>query len=278
MADAHPAKTPAKPGPICIEEEVFLSPEDTKFFRSAKGSLLHLNRGTRPNITHPVMVLAKPISEYGPRAMTKRKGVLRYLKGTSSIGRTHGEDANDGDKLTAYVDSDHAGDQNEGCSTTGFGLYLAGDPVEWRSIKRRMVAISTVEAEDAAMSKVRVMVSRFRNLLESMKEKQEQAIVTFEDDSSAVSLSRSATISLCTKHIDVKFNRVRSLVADGVVDVTYVKLELQRADVLNRILGVVKFLTNPLLLLGVCTPSLSEIRLMCKRFGRCLKLSQLVIC
>ena len=31
IADARPAKTPAEPGPICIEEEKILSSEDTKF-------------------------------------------------------------------------------------------------------------------------------------------------------------------------------------------------------------------------------------------------------
>ena len=81
MADARPAKTPAEPGPICIEEEEILSPEDTKFFRSATGSLLYLSRGTRPDITHSVMVLAKSMSKPGPRAITKLKRVLRYLKG-----------------------------------------------------------------------------------------------------------------------------------------------------------------------------------------------------
>ena len=95
------------------------------------------------------------------------------------------------------------------------------------------------------------MVLHFRNLLGSTNEKQEQATVMFEDNSGAVSLSRSAKITPRTKHIDVNFHHVRSLVADGVVDVTYVKTELQRADILNKSLGAVKFLQNRLLLLGV---------------------------
>ena len=73
----------------------------------------------------------------------------------------------------------------------------------------------------------------------------------FEDNSGAVSLSRSAKITPCAKHIDVKFHHVRSLVADGVVDVIYLKTELQRADILTKSLGAVKFLKNHLLLLGV---------------------------
>ena len=77
MADAHPAKTPAEAGPISIEEEEILSPEDIKFFRSAPGSLLYLSRCTRPDITHSVMVLTRSMSKPGPRAMSKLKRVLR---------------------------------------------------------------------------------------------------------------------------------------------------------------------------------------------------------
>ena len=114
MADARPAKTPAEPGPTYIEEEDTLFPQDTKFFMSATGSLLYLSRRTRSDITHSVMVLTKSMSKPGPRLMTKLKRVLRYMKGTVSIGITYREDAEDGDKLTAYVDSDHAGDQDKG--------------------------------------------------------------------------------------------------------------------------------------------------------------------
>ena len=54
----------------------------------------------------------------------------------------------------------------------------------------------------------------FRSLLESMNEKQEQATVMFEHNSGSVSFSRSAKITPRTKHIDVKFHHVRSLLAE----------------------------------------------------------------
>ena len=76
-------------------QEEILSPEDTKFFRSVTGSLLYLSRGTRPDITHSVMVLTKSMSKPDPRAMTQLKQVLMYLKGTVSIGITYSEDAED---------------------------------------------------------------------------------------------------------------------------------------------------------------------------------------
>ena len=167
------------------------------------------------------------------------------------IGITCSQDAEDGDKLTVYVDSDHEDDQHEGYATTGVVLYLAGGPVDWRSAKQTVVVISTVEAEYVAMSKACVLVLHFRNLLESINEKQKQATVVFEDNSGAVSLSRSAKITPRTEYIDVKFHHVRSHVAEGVVDVTYIKAELQRANILTKSLGAVKFLKNRLLLLGV---------------------------
>ena len=123
------------------------------------------------------MVLSRSMSKPDPRAMTKLKRVLRYLKGTVSIRITYSEDADDGDKLTAYVGSDHAGDQDKGYSTTGIVIYLAGGPVNWRSTKQTVVTISTVEAEYDAMFKACVMVLHFRNLLESINENHEILMV-----------------------------------------------------------------------------------------------------
>ena len=39
---------------------------------------------------------------------------------------TYGEDSEDGEMLTAYMDSDHAGDLETGYSTTKVVLYFAG--------------------------------------------------------------------------------------------------------------------------------------------------------
>ena len=51
--------------------------------------------------------------------------------------------------------------------------------MDWRSTKQTVVAISTVEADYVAMSKACVMALHFRDLLESMNEKQEQATMMF---------------------------------------------------------------------------------------------------
>lgn len=99
------------------------------------------------------MVLTRSMAAPGPRALAKLKRLLRYVKGTIiSIGITYSEDAEDRDKLTAYVDSDFADDQDDRRSTTGVALFLAGGPVYWRSVKQTVVALSSVEPEYVAMS------------------------------------------------------------------------------------------------------------------------------
>ncbi|CAB1110066.1 unnamed protein product [Ectocarpus sp. CCAP 1310/34] len=251
MADAHSTKTPAEAGPISTVEEKVLSPEDTVYFRSATGSLLYLSRGSRPDITHSVMVLTKSMAKPGPKAMAKLKRVLRYLKGTTTIGITYTEDADGGDKLTAYADSDFAGDQDKGYSTTGVVLYLAGGPVIWIAKNQTVLAISTFEAEVVALSKACLMVIHFRNLLESLKMKQKQATVLYEDNAGAVAFAKGSKITPRTKHIDVKFHHVRHLEDQNVVDVTYIDTNRQRADILTKSSGAVKFLQNRLILLGV---------------------------
>ncbi len=251
MADAHSTKTPAEPGPISTVEEKVLSPEDTSYFRSATGSLLYLSRGSRPDITHSVMVLTKSMAKPGPKAMAKLKRVLRYLKGTTNIGITYTEDADGGDKLTAYADSDFAGDQDKGYSTTGVVLYLAGGPVVWIAKNQTVLAISTFEAEVVALSKACLMVIHFRNLLESLNMKQKQATVMYEDNAGAVAFAKGSKITPRTKHIDVKFHHVRHLEEHNVVEVTYIETNMQRADILTKSSGAVKFLQNRLLLLGV---------------------------
>lgn len=152
MADGRSTKTP-----IPILEEKALSPENITYFRSATGSLLLVSRCTRPDIAHFVTFFTKSMSKPGPRAMIKLKRVLRSLKGTVSIGINYNDNAEGGDELSVQVDSDHAGNLDDGYCTTGMVLYLAGGPVDWRSVEQSVFTISTVRAEFVALSKACMM-------------------------------------------------------------------------------------------------------------------------
>ena len=250
MADARSAKTPAEVEPVSIVEEQTLSPEDTSYFRSATGALLYISRCTRPDITHTVLTLTRSMAKPGPRAMANLKRALRYLRGTTSLGITYTEDSDQGDKLVAYVDSDHAGDKDGGYSTTGAVIDFGGAPIDWKSQLQTVVVISSVEAEYVALSKVCTMILHLRHLLKTVSLEQEEATVIFEDNTGALKLCRNDKVTSRTKHVDIKFHHVRSLVKENVVNPTYISTDLQKADIFTKRFGAVKFLRNRLMLMG----------------------------
>jgi len=69
------------------------------------------------------------------------------------------------DKLQAFTDSDWAGDVDDRRSCTGNVIMLAGEPISWRSKKQASVALSTMEAEYAALAEVSREVVYLKRLL-----------------------------------------------------------------------------------------------------------------
>ena len=135
----------------------------------------------------------------GPKAWAKLKRLLRYLKGTASMGITYSEDAKDGDKLTAYVDSDFAGDVDDRKSTTGVVLLLAGGVVDSTTVKQTVTALSSAEAEYTAMSKACTMILHWRHLLKTVNREQKEATVLFEDSTCAIATSKNNKMTPRTK-------------------------------------------------------------------------------
>lgn len=141
LADARSTTSPSEAGPRAVLEDEVLSAEDITCFASATGLLLYFSRRTIPDMTHAVMVLKRSMAKSDPRAMLKLKRVLRYLKGTASIDTRYSEDAEDGNVMTAFVDSDFALTQTkatlrrESCCTLGRWRWNGRRPSRrwWRS-------------------------------------------------------------------------------------------------------------------------------------------------
>ena len=70
------------------------------------------------------------------------------------------------------------------------------------------------------------------------------------DNQGALALTKNPVRHQRTKHIDVRFHFVRSLVLDGKLNVHYIPTEHNIADILTKGLGRVKFASHRLLLFG----------------------------
>ena len=84
------------------------------------------------------------------------KGVLRYLKGTASLGVTFGGGSNSSGNshtggrsraVVGFCDADYAGDVDTRRSTTGYVFLYNGGAISWSSRRQPTVAASTTEAE-----------------------------------------------------------------------------------------------------------------------------------
>ena len=143
--------------------------------------------------------------------------------------------------MVGYVDADHAGDPDEGYSTTGYVFYFAGGHLYWKSQRQTIVTLSTVEAEYVALSKGGQECVYLRDLMSSAGFEQAQATTMHEDNSGALKLANTDHYHPRTKHIGVKYHYIRHLVKENVVVVVKIATDKQRADLLTKTLGPLKF-------------------------------------
>jgi len=237
MADAHPVRLPMGTGVKLQKAGVFLTPELTKTYQELVGALLYLCTGTRPDIAYAVGHLTRYVASPTVDHLAAAKVVLRYLKGTDSLGVCYQADGD----LHGYCDADFGADVDTRRSTTGPVFMYKGGAVAWGSKVQLTVAASTTEAEyiaSAVAAKEAVWLRRLCGFLEG----HEKPVVIRCDNQSALAMINNPVSSTRTKHIDISHHFIRERVADGTLAVRYVATGEQVADALTKPLGTIGFL------------------------------------
>ena len=78
------------------------------------------------------------------------KRLLRYVKGTVDQMIVFPKTGESGLQLTVFSDADMAGDIDRWRSTYGVLVFLGSALISWLSLKQKVVALSTCEAEYVA--------------------------------------------------------------------------------------------------------------------------------
>jgi len=210
-----------------------------KPYRELVGSLIYLANASRPDIAFAANALSRFCSNPGTAHWHLAKRILRYLKHTSHYSIVY--EKND-DRLQAFTDSDWAGDTDDRKSCTGNVITLAGGPISWRSKKQTSVALSTMEAEYAALAETSKEVVYLKRLLCFMGFEKcvESPIRIFCDNQSAIQLSKNAILHKRSKHIDISFHFVRELVERKTIEVIYLRTDQMIADILTKSLPKIK--------------------------------------
>ena len=170
------------------------------------------------------------------------KRILRYLQGTSNLGLLYS--AQFDSTVSGYSDADWAGDVVDRKSTTGYVFFMSGGPVSWRSKKQSCVALSTAEAEYMALASTFQEAIWMRKLLKSLNinlENTSHPTVVFEDNQSAICMSKNQQCHGQSKHIDIKYHFVREKVSEGCIELKYCATENMLADMFTKGLSGPKF-------------------------------------
>ncbi|KAE8695859.1 U-box domain-containing protein 31 [Hibiscus syriacus] len=199
-------------------------------YASTIGSLMYAMVCTRPDIAHAVGAVSRYMNNPGKVHWEAVKWILRYLRGTTNKALCF----KGGDTiLTGYVDADLAGNVDIRRSTTGYVYTLGGTAVSWVSQLQKIVALSTTEAEYVAVTEASKEMVWFQSFLEELGKKQEN-IVLYCDSQSAIHLAKNPSFHSRTKHIQLRYHFIRSLLEDGILKLEKISRAQNPADMLTK--------------------------------------------
>lgn len=135
MTEANPVGIPMDPNIKLQENPDANKPNQSNSYARLLGSLQFLANSMQPDITYVVNKLASYTANPGLQHHGALKRILRYLKGTKTLGITYHESqiATDDDNLFhGYADAAFA-NADDRKSTTGYVFLAAGGAVTWKS-------------------------------------------------------------------------------------------------------------------------------------------------
>jgi hypothetical protein len=195
------------------------------------GSLLYLSCCTRPDISYAVGSLARYMAKPSIEHWQAAKALLRYLRGTQSLGLNFGRVASG--CLQVFADADYAGCLDTRRSTTGYVFLISGTAVSWSSKLQHTVAVSTAEAEFMAAAAAVREALWFKLLADDLGWTL-GCLTILGDNQAALHLLKNPAISHRAKHIDVLHLFARERVVRGEVQFKYCPTEYNVADILTK--------------------------------------------
>ena len=106
--------------------------------------------------------------------------------------------------------------------------------MSWRSKKQSSVALSTAEAEYMALASAGQEAVWMRQLTAELHGSSMEELIIFEDDQSAIQMSKNPQFHGRAKHIGIKYHFIHELVSDGTVKLRYCPTEEMIADMLTK--------------------------------------------
>jgi hypothetical protein len=204
-----------------------------KPYRGILGQALHIAITCRPDIMTAVSLCGRYSENPSNEHWLALLRILSYLGGTKEnvlkLGGNH-------DKMTlsAYSDSDWAGDLDERRSRSGYLILLNNSSIIWCSKLQVSVALSSTEAEYVALSLASRDVVWLRSLLSEMGFSQGISTKIYEDNQSCIKIAISTKQLPGTKHIDIRHHFIRQRIESGEIELEGINTRNMVADIFTK--------------------------------------------
>nr|GEW78667.1 retrovirus-related Pol polyprotein from transposon TNT 1-94 [Tanacetum cinerariifolium] len=145
-----------------------------------------------------------------------------------------------GFELTGFLDANYAGCKDIFKSTSGGAKFLGEKLVSWSSKKQDCTALSTAEAEYVSLSASCAQVLWMRTQLTDYGFHFNK-IPIYCDLKSAIAISFNSVQHSRTKHIAVRYHFIKEHVEKGTIELYFVKMDYQLADIFKKALPADRF-------------------------------------
>eukprot|EP00253_Pinus_taeda_P008900 PITA_08900 len=201
-------------------------------YASTVGSLMYAMVYTRPDIAHAVGVVSRYMNNPGKEHCMKEKWILRYLKGTTNQALCFG---GSNISLQGYVDADRASDKDNRRSTTGYVFTVGGIAVSWVSKIQSVVALSKTEAKYVAATEASKEMIWLQRFMGELGKKHDMGTL-YNDSQSAIHLAKNSTFHSRTKHIQLRYHLIRSVLEDGELKLEKIHTSQNLANMLTKVI------------------------------------------
>jgi hypothetical protein len=232
-----------KPVSTLMSSTTLLGPDedgeavDQREYKSMIGSLLYLT-ATRSDIQFAVGLCVRfQASPHSSHRMTVQQ-IFRHLKHTHEFGIWYS--ASSSLDLVGFSDVDSVGCGIDRKSTSGTCHFLGSSLICWSSQKQSSVAQSTTEAEYVAAASC---CSQILWIVHTMRD----FAVRFErvslmcDNTSVISVAKNPIFHKKMRHVERRYHFLRDHVEKGDIEMRYIDIERQLADIFTKPLDSSRF-------------------------------------
>ncbi|GJT49307.1 retrovirus-related pol polyprotein from transposon TNT 1-94 [Tanacetum coccineum] len=210
---------------------------DATKYRSMIGALMYLT-SSRPDIVHATCLCSRYQAKPTEKHLKEVKRIFRYLWGTVNMGLRYTKDS--GFELTGLSDADYAGCKDTFKSTSGGAQFLGEKLVSWSLKKQDCTVLSTAEAEYMSLSACCAQVLWMRTQLTDYGFHFNK-IPIYYDLKSAIAISCNPVQHSRTKHIAVRYHFIKEHVDKGTIELYFVKMDYQLADLFTKAILAERF-------------------------------------